>query len=136
VVVIEPGFIGCRLSRIELDQVGFPGANLSGNQMIGASFVGLNTGACKFEGATLTDADFGGCYLVDVTFKDADLLRTDLSGTIAGKVDFRGAKNLTTAQLARTRTLYLSKLDSLISDSMSRYWPALFVKPNFPPFDE
>lgn len=128
-------FIAARMRNTDMiflkgDSVVFAYCDLSGARVMAADLQNAN-----FYWARLDSATFGGSNLNNVNFNIGVLNRTDLSdcsleyatfeGSYIVHADLRNSKSLTVSQLCEAGSLYDSRFDSLLLDTVSSSCPSL-----------
>lgn len=95
---------GARLVRAELHCVSAKSAFLVNANLTKANLTGADLSDANLSGANLTDADLSNAWLDGANLSNADFLDATLRGSRLRGANLRGAKNLTSGQLADANT--------------------------------
>jgi hypothetical protein len=112
------------LTGVDLSFAQLQRANLRGAQLDSA-----NLWKANLQEAVLWEANLQGAELFGTNLQRAGLLGVDLQGADLLGVDLTHAKNLTISQLSKTKSLYNTKLDPVLLDSIKTMYPELRKEP-------
>jgi uncharacterized protein YjbI with pentapeptide repeats len=101
---------GADLSGAVFVKINFSGADLSGADLSFANFIKTdlsetNLSRAIFIKTNLNEANLSGAYLIKATLVETTLVETNLSGADLSGADLSGAKNVTTEQLDKAKSL-------------------------------
>jgi uncharacterized protein YjbI with pentapeptide repeats len=104
-------FIESKLNNVKFNGCDLYRCNYKDAKMSGSFFISASILRCKFDGAVMTDTDFRNSDLSGSTFlnsqsnncdfRNADLKDVDFTNANLQSANFRGCKNLTSAQLRK-----------------------------------
>jgi hypothetical protein len=114
----QTAFVKAELNDAQLTNAYANGANFKQAEMIKADF----------ENAFLIMADFEEAILMEANLRNADLSGANFKNTNLLKADLRGARGLSTTQLAEARTLYRALLDPEWQEALQGAFPTLLEK--------
>ncbi len=130
----DANFNNAQLRKANLEGANLMGANLRGAalwraNLEGANLMGAYLGGAHLWEADLRGADLRGANLMGAFLQRADLRKANLEGANLERADLRNAKNITSDQLCKARTLYEVKLDSGLREIVKIECPELLVEP-------
>lgn len=123
--LIESNLESTRLNQTNLENSNLNQANLNGAYASGANFKDAFLIKSQFENAFLIKSNFKNAFLMEANLRGSYLMGADFENASLYKADFRGAKGLTTEQLAKAKTLYLAKFDDEILEQIKIDIPEL-----------
>ena len=117
------------LSEANLFEAELLMANLSRVNLTKANLINANLSKADLSNADLSNADLSNANLSNADLRKAKLGNIDFEGAHLEGAHLEGAKNLTTDQLSRVKTLYNAKLDDDLLIPLKEKYPALFEEP-------
>ncbi len=133
--LIQTNLIVADLSDANLRRVNLSDANLSDANLRGVDLTWADLRGVDLSGANLSDANLRGVSLSDANLSDANLRGVDLSEIKLRVADLSGsdstlseALNLVVGKLCETRTLYQSRMDSVLVERVQTECPDLLTE--------
>jgi uncharacterized protein YjbI with pentapeptide repeats len=128
--ISSSSLIEIKLNNCRLNQANFENSNLNGSEFLEAYATATN-----FKDSFLIKSNFSKAYLIKTNFENAFLIEANLSGAIVAdanfkntslyKADLSNVKGLKAEQLAKAKSLYLTKLDPEIISKLKEIAPHL-----------
>ncbi len=104
-------------------------ANLEQSILHGVNLSWANLGKAKLGGAHLGGANLIGANLSEADLHDANLSRANLSGADLSGANLLGAEELNVSQLCKAKTLWETKIDSVLKKRVIEVCPDILKEP-------
>jgi len=137
--IFSSNFQNTNLNQVEAPLLQAMSADFSNSRVFGSNFRNSTIFDCKFlhanlawsnfSNSTLIQTDFTRSNLFRVHFDSSDLQNANFDSSYLSHAYMKGAKNLTTEQLAKALTLHEAELDEHLSQELKRVYPNLFIQP-------
>ncbi|MDX2188728.1 MAG: pentapeptide repeat-containing protein [Bacteroidota bacterium] len=115
-----------RLNQANIQNVKLQKANMKGSQLSGANFSFTTLIKANLSGSNCIKAKFKGAVLIDCVLSDTMIAGADFTDANLFKADLTNAKGLTAEQLAKSRNIYLAKMDPAIEEKLKEIAPHLY----------